>query len=695
MLPALLLSMLSPDVHAETLRHAIVVGANAGSGALGQLRYAEEDARRMASVLVELGGFRADQVTVLYGPDSSELDAALAEHAQIARATADDLFLFYYSGHADPQGLRLGDETYAYTALRRTVREIPSDVRIGVLDACRSGEITRVKGMELSAPFASEVVRGLDAEGEAWITATAPGEAAQESDTLRGSFFTHYLTSGLRGAADADDGLVSLGEAYAYAYDRTVARTATTTGGTQHPAYDFRLQGRGDLPLTDVRKASATLVLPEEMAGELTVLRSADEAPLIEVSKRAGTTVRIGVEPGRYTLRLRTADGLLEARAGLEEGSSLQVRGLQPVALASAARKGDDAELPAAEAPAAEAPAAEIPAAEAPADAGTDRMWGGLNRRVGGLVARLDQTYEQKIIPRLDSAAGALEPRGRRSEARGEESSPSILSVPSAQPCAASDLLCLEPGAVEATLPDGPVQLRWDGDALAAEGTLSGGKRTGRWVYWYPNGERQAEGTWWEGQPNGTWTWWSPDGQRLRRGTYEAGKRQGLWTEWSDTGTRKQQVAYDADIPNGRITTWYDSGKVQSQGRMALGKPQGSWTFWHETGKKAAKGDYVAGLKEGDWTTWHPNGTVESELRYRAGLAHGDAKTWWSNGKKASVGAWQDGKKQGLWKTWDEAGQLQSRGSYAQDVPVGRWRERVDGKMRRVRHDAPAGEAAG
>ena len=126
-----------------------------------------------------------------------------------------------------------------------------SEVRLGILDACQSGEITRTKGMVIGVPFA-EVTEVRQAEGEAWLTAASADEAAQESDKIRGSFFTHYLLSALRGAADQGDGVVTLGEAYAYAYDRTVSRTGATTGGTQHPTYDYRITGRGDLPLTDV-----------------------------------------------------------------------------------------------------------------------------------------------------------------------------------------------------------------------------------------------------------------------------------------------------------------------------------------------------------------------------------------------------------------------------------------------------------
>ena len=71
--------------------------------------------------------------------------------------------------------------------------------------------------------------QSIDVRGHAILTASAEDEAAQESDRIGGSFFTHYLVSGLRGAADSSaDGRVTLTEAYRFAFDETLARTGTT-----------------------------------------------------------------------------------------------------------------------------------------------------------------------------------------------------------------------------------------------------------------------------------------------------------------------------------------------------------------------------------------------------------------------------------------------------------------------------------
>ncbi len=327
--------LLAGFAHAAVLRHALVVGANVGGAGLEPLRYAEEDARRFSEVLVELGEFEPVYITVLYSPTAAQLAEAVRAHADVASGFDEDLFLFYYSGHADAQGLRIGADTVAWEQVRADIRKMPAEVKVGVLDACRSGSITRLKGAALSQPFLLD--DRLAAEGEAWITAASSDEEAQESELLRGSFFTHYLISGMRGAADNNDGTVSLEEAYKYAFDRVVSHTGETVAGVQHPNRDFRIKGEGELGLTQVRTGRATATLPADLAGLVTVVRLPDRTPVAEVSKVAGAPVTLALPPGSYAMRRMEGQTLLSAEVMLAEGARVEVTQFNPVVVPGAA----------------------------------------------------------------------------------------------------------------------------------------------------------------------------------------------------------------------------------------------------------------------------------------------------------------------------------------------------------------------
>ena len=264
-----------PASAAETLRRfSIVVGANAADGR-PKLRYAEADAERFAGVLMELGGVRKSDLTSLSQPTALAVNQAvraLRTRVDEARATSGRVeTVFYYSGHADESGLLLGSERVSYKDLRDELNAAQADVRIAVLDACASGAMTRLKGGSPRLPFLVDASSNM--KGHAFLTSSSADEAAQESDRIRGSFFTHYLVSGLRGAADASgEGKVTLNEAYQYAFNETLGRTLTTQSGPQHPSYDIDLTGTGDVVITDLRETSSSLVLDADISGRCYVL---------------------------------------------------------------------------------------------------------------------------------------------------------------------------------------------------------------------------------------------------------------------------------------------------------------------------------------------------------------------------------------------------------------------------------------
>ena len=151
------------------------------------------------------------------------------------------------------------------TALKARIAASPVDVRIAILDSCRSGALTRTKGARKAPAFEIQSESPRDAKGLVILTSSTSDEDSQESDAIGGSYFSHHLASGLLGGADrSGDGRVTLFEAYAYAYDRTVADTAESAAGAQHPTFSYDLAGNGDLVLTDVAVRHEGVYLPRE-----------------------------------------------------------------------------------------------------------------------------------------------------------------------------------------------------------------------------------------------------------------------------------------------------------------------------------------------------------------------------------------------------------------------------------------------
>jgi hypothetical protein len=341
---ALLLG-LTGTAAAGTRRIAVVVGNNLGHGDDRPLRYAEQDAARVAALLRELGRF--DDITVLLGRDAGAALASLEAvrlRASAYRAAGDRvLFAYYYSGHGSRDGLHLGASQLALVALLDAVRAVAADVHFLIVDACEAGALTRGKGLHARPPVSVQLLDDVGSKGEAILASTTQSEAAQESEVLKGSFFTSYLITGLRGAADRNrDGVVGLREAYEYAHDRTIAGTVISAAGVQRPTYAVRLKGAGDVPLAWPSGSRAFLQFRARSSGTFLVLSQHEDMVLAEVQASAGRRERIALAPGSYWVKKRGTGGILVTRVRLSEGMDAELDEAQMarVPYASLAQKG-------------------------------------------------------------------------------------------------------------------------------------------------------------------------------------------------------------------------------------------------------------------------------------------------------------------------------------------------------------------
>jgi hypothetical protein len=311
--------MCSLSSGAETLRFAVVAGNNAGSATMAPLRYAETDAGKFARVLVELGEVAPQHMQLLQGRPVRDVEQALAQVRQQVEQTkrtpeTRTVLVFYFSGHSDGEGLEMGNEVLLYSRLRNMVSGI-GDIRVVIVDACNSGSGMREKGARVAEPFVIKLNDTLNSSGDAYISSSAANEAALESSEMLGGIFTHHLVSGLRGVADTSgDRLVTLSEAYRYAYEQTVSRTALLPIGAQHPSYDYKLSGQGELVLSTLQQVTSRLVLPIDIERAVVIDLMRDQV-IAEIPK---TGMReLAVPAGQYGVRV--------FRGGLSFGGRIAV----------------------------------------------------------------------------------------------------------------------------------------------------------------------------------------------------------------------------------------------------------------------------------------------------------------------------------------------------------------------------------
>jgi hypothetical protein len=325
-----LLTILPLAAHAQVVKYAVVAGNNRGVERSAALRYAERDAERFAEVLADVGGFDREKMTLLSGASVREFRAALARTDAEIRAAAlppaRTMVLLYFSGHADGVNLELGSDLVPFSDIRKWIESVPAGIKIAFIDSCLSGALTQVKGGRIGPSFDITLTDQLDVNGTAIVTSSARGEHSQESHDLGGSFFTTYLISGFRGAADSNgDGKVTLAEVYQYAFGKTAAATARTVAGVQHPTYDFKIAGKGEVVLSTVAEARAALLFGPDCAGSFMVIDAQKGEVAAELSKQEGSRRVIALRPGEYVVAQQRDAAFYSQTVALEAGARAEV----------------------------------------------------------------------------------------------------------------------------------------------------------------------------------------------------------------------------------------------------------------------------------------------------------------------------------------------------------------------------------
>ncbi|HEX5658323.1 MAG TPA: caspase family protein [Polyangiales bacterium] len=306
--------------------YALVIGSNLGGEGQNELAFAQRDAENVASVLRELGRTPAEHIERLNDPTPAQVEQTLTKLRTRLEAHASageqSQLIFYYSGHARASALSLGSAELPLAELRASLMALPSTLTVVVLDACQSGAFSRVKGASPASDFSVQSVQKLNSSGVAVMASSTGSEFSQESRELGSSYFTHHLLVSLRGAGDRDrNGRVSLDEAYAYAYQHTLADTARTQVGSQHATLETALTGQGDVPLSYPVDADAQLAISGNISGKILVQQVGQGAVMAELVKAPGAPLLIALPSGHYDVLVRGTKSARSCQVSLTRGA--------------------------------------------------------------------------------------------------------------------------------------------------------------------------------------------------------------------------------------------------------------------------------------------------------------------------------------------------------------------------------------
>jgi len=239
---------------------------------------------------------------------------ATNERIRVGQRAGHEAVLFvYYSGHGDADALHLGETQLALRELEALVRGSSAQIRILVIDSCRSGSITRVKGGKPAPPLAlSSGIDDIPGEGVIVLTASTAGEDAQESDEI--AVRSSRTTSSRGFAAPPTRIPIRRSPSPRHSATRATRPSSLEPHPRRHPA--------PDVPLRSARPRRRHAGQPRHArTWTAHAPRRRDLARGTRQRERrreivAGAKRRtLSLRPGRYVVRGRTREALLEGTA--------------------------------------------------------------------------------------------------------------------------------------------------------------------------------------------------------------------------------------------------------------------------------------------------------------------------------------------------------------------------------------------
>jgi antitoxin component YwqK of YwqJK toxin-antitoxin module len=222
----------------------------------------------------------------------------------------------------------------------------------------------------------------------------------------------------------------------------------------------------------------------------------------------------------------------------------------------------------------------------------------------------------------------------------------------------------LGPFVSEASFVEGKLQGLWTIKDCSGRTIVSwnfvNGVRSGKWTWWYPNGEKRLEANFNNDKLDGEVLEYRQDGQQAAKDTYIDGLQLVKKVSWYTLGQKhfEGQVLQSSDLPEPSYNWWNGSVAIAPAKPVEKTLQHGTWIEWYQSGHKKAEAQHDHGLSVGRFTWWYENGQKQAEVDYRGGLLAGTWVTWHPNGQKESQAMFKDGELVDRWMHWDAEGKL-------------------------------------
>lgn len=227
----ILLSLLFCMLHLNAAVFGVFVGVEKYDGTVSDLTASVDDAERMYRFFLNYAD--ENQLILIKDKEATKQKILYAMEILFKKAKADDLVVFYFSGHGSPgmfcpHNVKGGVMGLWHTEIKALFKRCKANTKLCIADACFAGSI---KGRASSSQQTS-ATSTISSSNVIIFMSSRDNEVSIESPNQYTGIFTKYLLQGLQGDADSNkDAIVNAYELYSYVR----SNVRQSTNGKQTP----------------------------------------------------------------------------------------------------------------------------------------------------------------------------------------------------------------------------------------------------------------------------------------------------------------------------------------------------------------------------------------------------------------------------------------------------------------------------
>lgn len=117
-----------------------------------------------------------------------------------------------------------------------------------------------------------------------------------------------------------------------------------------------------------------------------------------------------------------------------------------------------------------------------------------------------------------------------------------------------------------------------------------------------------------------TWTYYAYNGGTvIGRENFIEGKRNGKKITYYENGNIYEEITFENDVEQGSWKMYYSSGALKIDAKYLDGNLDGKIVYYHSNGKVEVEGFYKNAVENGYWRFYDVHGRIEKEAYYKNG----------------------------------------------------------------------------